>query len=98
MPNDSSSISFCGSYLGASDRQIRGRTAPAFTYGHSKDHRPDLKQLLFILTMTADSNIPVAFRCTNGNASDSRTHIETWNKLRAVAGRSNFLYAADSKL
>jgi len=40
----------------------------------------------------------VAFRCTDGNASDSRTHIETWNTLRAVAGRSDFLYCADSKL
>jgi transposase len=96
--NDSTSISFCGSYRGASGRQIRGRTAPVITYGHSKDHRPDLKQLLFILTMTADGNIPVAFRCTDGNASDSRTHIETWNTLRAVAGRSDFLYVADSKL
>lgn len=96
--NDSTSISFCGSYRGASGRKIRGRTAPAITYGHSKDHRPDLKQLLFILTMTADGNIPVAFRCTDGNASDSRTHIETWNTLRAVAGRSDFLYVADSKL
>jgi transposase len=96
--NDSTSISFCGSYRGASGRKIRGRTAPAITYGHSKDHRPDLKQLLFILTMSADGNIPVAFRCTDGNASDSRTHIETWNTLRAVAGRSDFLYVADSKL
>ena len=96
--NDSTSISFCGSYRGASGRQIRGRTAPVITHGHSKDHRPDLKQLLFILTMTADGNIPVAFRCTDGNTSDSRTHIETWNTLRAVAGRSDFLYVADSKL
>jgi len=96
--NDSTSISFCGSYRAASGRTIRGRTAPAITYGHSKAHRPDLKQLLFILTMTADGNIPVAFRCTDGNASDSRTHIETWNALRAVAGRSDFLYVADSKL
>jgi transposase len=96
--NDSTSISFCGSYRGASGRKIRGRTAPVITYGHSKDHRPDLKQLLFILTMSADGNIPVAFRCTDGNASDSRTHIETWNTLRIVAGRSDFLYVADSKL
>ncbi|MEM5389026.1 IS1634 family transposase [Paraburkholderia phymatum] len=96
--NDSTSISFCGSYRGSEGRKIRGRTAPVITYGHSKDHRPDLKQLLFILTMSADGNIPVAFRCTDGNASDSRTHIETWNTLRAVAGRSDFLYVADSKL
>ena len=58
----------------------------------SKDHRPDLKQLLFILTMSADGNVPVAFRCADGNTSDSRTHIETWNTLRAVAGRADFLY------
>lgn len=96
--NDSTSIRFCGNYRGASGRKIRGRTAPVITYGHSKDHRPDLKQLLFILTMTADGNIPITFRCADGNASDSRTHIETWNTLRAVAGRSDFLYVADSKL
>ena len=96
--NDSTSISFCGNYRAASGRRIRGRTAPAITYGFSKDHRPDLKQLLLILTMCADGNVPVAFRCTDGNASDSRTHIETWNALRAVAGRADFLYVADSKL
>jgi len=96
--NDSTTISFCGSYRDASGRKIRGRTAPAITFGYSKDHRFDLKQLLFILTVTADGNIPVAFRCTDGNTSDSRTHIETWNTLRALAGRSDFLYVADSKL
>ena len=96
--NDSTSVSFCGRYSAASGRAIRGRRALAISFGHSKDHRPDLKQLLFILTMSADGNVPVAFRCTDGNASDSRTHIETWNTLRAVAGRSDFLYCADSKL
>ena len=96
--NDSTSISFCGSYRGAGGRQIRGRSAPAITYGRSKAHRPDLKQLLFILTMSADGNVPVAFRCADGNTSDSVTHIETWNTLRAVAGRCDFLYVADSKL
>jgi transposase len=96
--NDSTSISFCGDYRAASGRKIRGRTAPAITYGFSKNHRPDLKQLLLILTMCADGNVPVAFRCMEGNASDSRTHIETWNALRAVAGRADFLYVADSKL
>jgi transposase len=98
LHNDSTSISFCGSYRGASGRTIRGRTAPVITYGHSKAHRPDLKQLLLILTISADGHIPVAFRCADGNVSDSRTHIETWNALRAVAGRADFLYVADSKL
>jgi transposase len=76
LHNDSTSISFCGSFRAATGRAIRGRSAPAITYGHSKAHRPDLKQLLFILTMTADGHVPVAFRCTDGNVNDSRTHIE----------------------
>jgi transposase len=96
--NDSTSISFCGNYRAASGRRIRGRTAPAITYGLSKGHRPDLKQLLLVLTMGSDGNLPVAFRCTDGNTSDARTHIETWNTLRVVAGRADFLYIADSKL
>jgi len=54
LHNDSTSISFCGSYRDASGRTMRGRSAPAITYGHSKAHRPDLKQLLFILTVNAD--------------------------------------------
>jgi transposase len=96
--NDSTTISFCGAYRAASGRKIRGRTAPAITYGISKDHRPDLKQLLFILTTTNDGGIPIAFRCSDGSTSDSRTHIDTWNTLRTIAGRADFLYVGDSKL
>ena len=98
LHNDSTSISFCGNFRKATGRTVRGRTAPAITYGHSKAHRPDLKQLLFILTMTADGHVPVAFRCSDGNVTDSRTHIQTWDTLRTVAGRADFLYVADSKL
>ena len=41
------------------------------------------------------------YRCSFAspiNTNDSITHIETWNTLKAVAGRSDFLYVADSKL
>jgi transposase len=97
LHNDSTSISFCGQYR--DQRPGRpGARAPAITYGYSKDHRPDLKQLLFILTTDADGGVPVQFRTADGNTNDSITHIETWNTLRAVAGRSDFLYVADSKL
>jgi transposase len=98
LHNDSTTVRFCGAYRAASGRKIRGRTAPAINYGISKDHRPDLKQLLFILTTTNDGGVPVAFRCSDGNTSDSRTHIDTWHTLRTIAGRADFLYVADSKL
>ena len=96
--NDSTTVTLCGQYRAASGRAIRGRRALLITYGFNKDHRPDLKQLLFILTVEAESGVPVHLRVADGNTSDSRTHIETWEALRAVAGRSDFLYVGDSKL
>lgn len=97
LHNDSTTIRFCGQYRG-SGRSIRGRRAPWITFGYSKDHRPDLKQLLFVLTTTRDGGVPAQFRCEDGNASDSRTHEQSWDALRRVTGRSDFLYVADSKL
>src|SRR5450759_4791713 len=52
--NDSTSIKFCEQYRAAAAATIRGRRPALITYGYSKDHRPDLKQLLFILTTTED--------------------------------------------
>jgi transposase len=96
--NDSTSIRFCGQYRRACGRSIRGKRSAWITYGHSKDHRPDLKQLLFLLTSSADSGIPVQFRSEAGNTNDEKTHIETWETLRQVSGRVDFLYVADCKL
>jgi len=98
LHNDSTTVKFTGRYPRAKGRSIRGKKAPFITYGYSKDHRPDLKQLLFILTSTRDGGIPVQFRCEAGNESDSRTHVETWEALCQVAGRKDFLYVADGKL
>ena len=98
LHNDSTTIKFTGQYRAAKGRRVRGKRAPSITYGFSKDHRPDLKQLLFILTTSADGGIPVQFRCADGNTNDSITHIDTWETLRSAAGKGDFLYVADSKL
>ncbi len=98
LHNDSTSIRFCGQYRAANGRSIRGKRAPFITNGYSKDHRPDLKQLLFILTTSADGGVPVQFRCEAGNENDSRTHEQTWDFLHEVTGNPGFLYVADSKL
>ena len=68
------------------------------TFGHSKDHRPDLKQLVWILTVSADGSVPMAYRLADGNTCDDPTHIPTWDGLVKVLGRRDFLYVADSKL
>jgi len=98
LHNDSTSIRLFGQYPQAKGRTIRGRRAPWITYGHSKDHRPDLKQILFILTTNVDGGIPVQFRCEDGNTNDAITHVETWKTLRDLNGGPDFLYVADSKL
>lgn len=98
LHNDSTSIRFTGQYRAAHGRTVRGKRAPVITYGHSKDRRPDLKQLLFILTTSADGGVPVQFRCADGNVSDDTTHIDTWETLCRLTGRRDFLYVADAKL
>jgi transposase len=98
LHDDSTSIKVTGQYRSARGRRVRGKRAPFITYGYSKDHRPDLKQLLFILTTTCDGGIPVQFRCADGNSSDVVTHEDTWDSLCQVAGRPDFLYVADCKL
>lgn len=99
LHNDSTSVSFFGAYHeAAKEDQRRGRRTLAITYGHSKDHRPDLKQLLYILTITSDGGVPVHFRPANGNVTDDTTHRENWDLLCQIAGRRDFLYVADCKL
>ncbi len=99
LHNDSTTITFHGNYSDAAEESTRGgRRTLAITWGHNKDHRPDLKQLVYILTLSDDGGVPIHFRATSGNTTDDRTHVETWKLLCELAGRSDFLYVADSKL
>jgi transposase len=99
LHNDSTTVSFYGAYEeAATEDRRRGRTTAAITYGHSKDHRPDLKQLLYILTVTEDGGVPVYFTTASGNVTDDTTHRETWDLLSELIGSVDFLYVADCKL
>ena len=99
LHNDSTTVSFCGAYANATaEHRYLGRPTLAITFGHNKDHRPDLKQLLFILTVTADGGVPLHFRAENGNVTDDQTHRDTWDLLCQLTGRRDFLYVADCKL
>ncbi|MDP2707420.1 MAG: IS1634 family transposase, partial [Burkholderiales bacterium] len=99
LHNDSTTVTFSGEYRGATTQTLRrGKQTLAITHGHNKDHRPDLKQLLFILTISADGAVPVHYRAADGNTTDDQTHIHTWDTLRELLGRADFLYVADSKL
>ena len=98
LHNDSTTVTFTGDYRKAIGRKLRSKQALAICHGHNKDHRPDLKQLLFVLTVSADGAVPIHYQSCDGNTGDVETHIATWEVLRALAGRSDFLYVADCKL
>ena len=97
LHNDSTSITLTGSYREADGRAMRGKPTLRVLFGYNKDHRPDLKQLLWILTVT-EEGVPVHFKVADGNTEDSRTHWETWQALCLLVGHPRFLYVADCKL
>jgi transposase len=99
LHNDSTTVSFYGAYDEAGlESEQRGRPTHAITWGHSKARRPDLKQLLYILTVTSDGNVPIYFSSESGNTVDDDTHIGTWDLLYELIGQADFLYVADCKL
>lgn len=90
--NDSTSVKACGKY------PAKSKSGFELKHGVSKDHRHDLKQLVYNLSISADGAVPIHQKTYCGNRTDDTTHIETWNYLCLIAGRKDFLYVADSKL
>jgi transposase len=99
LHNDSTTVTFCGNYsAAATEQRVAGQKLPAITWGHNKDHRPDLKQLLYILTVSEDGGVPIYFQATSGNVTDDQTHQATWKLLAELVQRPDFVYVADCKL
>lgn len=89
--NDTTTVTFHGRYEGSVEE-------PRITRGHNKDHRPDLKQLVFGLNVTADGAVPVSHEVHSGNRTDDTIHQGNLERLRQLLGRDDFVYVADSKL
>ena len=99
LHNDSTTIRFFGDYDAFDQPQKRrGKATVAIRQGHSKDHRPDLKQLLYVLTVANDGGVPVYFTTDDGDRHDDVTHVPTWDLLYQLTGTADFLYIADCKL
>jgi transposase len=95
--NDTTTVTFSGAYRDQRPAAATERP-PRITFGYNKDHRPDLKQLLYSVTVSADGAVPVHCKIYDGNTTDDQVHVETWSYLCALVGHSDFLYVADSKL
>ena len=98
LHNDSTSVRLTGDYRSADGRSRGGKPTASVTFGYSKDRRPDLRQLVWILTVSADGAVPIAHRVESGNTVDDPTHVPTWDELVRLVGHSDFLYVADCKL
>jgi transposase len=97
MHNDTTTVTFSGVYRNQSPAAEQDRP-PRITFGFNKDHRPDLKQLVYSITVSADGAVPVHCKTYDGNQTDDQIHIETWSFLRDLVGHADFLYVADCKL
>jgi transposase len=94
---DTTTVTVSGEYAdqppaAAAQRAVR------ITRGYNKDHRPDLKQLVYDRTVTADGAVPIHCNILDGNTADDTVHQQNWLALRKLLGHSDFLYVADSKL
>lgn len=96
LHSDSTTVTVHGKYK--KGHKPGRKLPPKITYGHNKDHRPDLKQLVAELATTADGNVPIYFKVHDGNMSDDKMHCDTWSALRDLVGSPSFLYVADCKL
>jgi transposase len=94
---DTTTVTVSGEYREQAPAQQTERPA-RITHGYNKDHRPDLKQLLYNRTITADGAVPVHCKIHDGNTTDDAVHRDTWLALCGLVGSSDFLYVADSKL
>jgi transposase len=84
--NDSTTVTFIGQYATPDPDAVQ------LTHGHNKDFRPDCKQIVFGLNITADGHVPLSYKAYNGNRSDDTTHIPNWNQLRSLLQKENFIY------
>jgi transposase len=90
--NDTTSVMVRGAYDGQNPKAVQLKR------GHSKERRPDLKQLIYSLCVTNDGAVPVHFKAYDGNQTDDGIHLETWNRLRTLLQHPHFIYVADCKL
>jgi transposase len=97
LHQDTTTLTFSGEYAGQPPAEQADRPA-RITRGHNKDHRPDLKQLLYNRTLTADGAVPIHCKVHDGNTADSKVHKQTWLEVCTIVGSPDFLYVADSKL
>lgn len=68
------------------------------SYGHSKDHRPDLAQVKVMLGSLDPLGVPLVTQVVAGKSADDPLYIPAVDEVRAVVGQRGLLYLGDSKM
>lgn len=71
---------------------------PQPTYGHTKSGRKNVKQIQLGLNVTGDGGVPMSHLPLDGNAAESRSHLDNLRRLRTLLPKKKLLYIADTKL
>lgn len=94
---DSTTFNLYGGYHG-----IGEDVSPKPTYGYSKDHRPDLKQVTLQCISLGKSALPIWMEALDGNSSDKASFPETVKRVDAfykeVVSSPKMCFVADSAL
>ena len=89
---DTTSISVDGVYDFKTKTDDRETSVIKITHGHSKDYRPDLKQVVLSLVVNGPSGMPIFMEPLNGNSSDKASFHETIKKVEAFKKQINLIH------
>ena len=68
------------------------------TFGHSKDHRPDLRQFKEALGTLDPVGIPLCSVTLNGACADDPVYVPVWRQMVKIVGQADFLCVGDCKM
>ena len=103
LHQDTTTLSLYGAYEeGEADKEGSAHerdapVAPQPTLGHSKDHRPDLKQVLLSLGVSGDGGVPLRLGIRDGHTSDSQETPVALEECLALGLDGMVGMVADSK-
>lgn len=99
---DTTSLKVSGDYDFDEDCWLDEEQPPLPMFGHSKDHRPDLKQVMLSLTVSGPANLPVWLEGLNGNSQDKTNFHQTLDRIKLfreeLEKSPDILVIADSAL
>ena len=105
---DTTSLSVFGEYnseenvVTSDATEGEDKTPINITYGYSKDHRKDLKQMVLDLATTGAAGFPIWMEAHSGNASDKKVLQESAQRMRkfckGLKEAPEFLFVGDSAM